>query len=192
MNLLSVNDLSIGYKRKNIQSSLSFDLNEGELLWIKGDNGSGKSTLVKTLLGQLKPLSGRFKWNLPHKEIGFLPQTLEQQLSIPLTIGEVLSSYENETFSDIELIDKTKMNIPFNKASGGEKQRTLISLEVLKGKKVLVLDEPLNHLDQTSRKAVWALVMKLMKDKLVSGFVIISHIKPETDHVFNLKEVTLS
>ena len=58
MNILTVQDLALGYDGQTIADQISFTLNRGDYLCIVGENGSGKTTLMKTLLGLQKPISG--------------------------------------------------------------------------------------------------------------------------------------
>ncbi len=61
-NVLSVADLSIGYDTTALATGISFLLRRGERLGIIGPNGSGKTTFLKTVLGELQPLSGGLTW----------------------------------------------------------------------------------------------------------------------------------
>lgn len=59
--IIKCNDLALGYENRVVVSDLNFKVDKGDYLCIVGENGTGKSTLVKTLLGLIKPLKGRWK-----------------------------------------------------------------------------------------------------------------------------------
>ena len=60
--------LTVGYREKIVQSSLSFTLNDGELVCMLGRNGCGKSTLLRTIAGLLPPIGGQFTIQTQAKE----------------------------------------------------------------------------------------------------------------------------
>ena len=59
MALLSFENITIGYDNHPIVENLNFEIEQGDYLTVLGENGAGKSTLLKTMLGLIKPLSGR-------------------------------------------------------------------------------------------------------------------------------------
>ncbi|MEP6704030.1 MAG: ABC-F family ATP-binding cassette domain-containing protein, partial [Acidobacteriota bacterium] len=75
-NVLAVEDLSVGYAKKELASHLNFSLMRGEVLGIIGGNGSGKTTLLKTILGQLRELDGKIHWGTK-TDIGYYTQNLD-------------------------------------------------------------------------------------------------------------------
>ena len=74
--ILQFKDVVLGYENKTVAKDINFEIKKGDYLCIVGENGAGKSTLVKTLLGLIKPLSGKITINLDKskKGIGYLPQ----------------------------------------------------------------------------------------------------------------------
>ena len=57
--LVSCVDAGLGYENRAIIEHLDFSVHRGEYICVVGENGSGKSTLIRTLLGLLKPVSGK-------------------------------------------------------------------------------------------------------------------------------------
>jgi len=75
MNLISCENISLGYGSQIVVENLNFTVDDGDYLCIIGENGAGKSTLIKTLLNLQKPLSGKiFLKNISAGDIGYLPQ----------------------------------------------------------------------------------------------------------------------
>ncbi len=72
-NVLAVEDLQIGYDTP--LSSCSFNLYKGQKLGIIGSNGIGKSTLLKTLVGNIKPISGNYEFG-HNVQIGYFDQQM--------------------------------------------------------------------------------------------------------------------
>lgn len=62
--ILQFKDVVLGYENKTVAKDINFEIKKGDYLCIVGENGAGKSTLVKTLLGLIKPLSGKITINL--------------------------------------------------------------------------------------------------------------------------------
>lgn len=85
---LNVSDLEIGYK--NTLSKVSFELERGQKLGIIGENGTGKSTLLKTIMGKVSSISGKYNFG-SNVTIGYFDQHLET-LDKNKTIYEELSS----------------------------------------------------------------------------------------------------
>src|SRR5262249_18386438 len=61
-NVLSVSDLEVGYDTFPLAKGISFLLRRGERLGVIGPNGSGKTTFLKTILGEIDPISGGLTW----------------------------------------------------------------------------------------------------------------------------------
>lgn len=170
--LIDVLDLSLGWGEKILFSELSFRLNIGEKLQIKGKNGAGKSTLIKTILslsksaasGQKDALpriySGLVELN-PNLKIGYYQQEIDpailklklgqaveniyHQLGKPLTEPQVKSILKRYLFEPTSDYDK-----PVIKLSGGQKARLQIIEMLANNPNLLILDEPTNHLDLPS------------------------------------------
>lgn len=196
--LLSIRDLSFETPRGvPLGRNLTFDLREGEVCLISGPNGSGKSTLLKVLLGLLPAKAGERSLSIPESQIHYLPQLENMEFHLPLTLGDVLDVAGNPPWSAIEslrLLEKRHAGLAWNTASGGERKRTLLTRALLTHPKLLVLDEPMNHLDGESRKAVIASLERFVSEPTKGGIVLVSHggLADDERPRFRLKEVVLS
>ena len=76
INVLDVEDLSIGYETKTLAEDITFTLHRGESLGVIGANGTGKTTFLKTVLGKIPELGGKMLWGLK-TDIGYYSQTLD-------------------------------------------------------------------------------------------------------------------
>ncbi|WP_417335747.1 ATP-binding cassette domain-containing protein [Halobacteriovorax marinus] len=175
MKYLTTENLVIGHK-KDLCKIDELAIESGEILHIKGRNGSGKSTLLKTLLGEISKRSGNFKWQLRAKEISYLPQSGFLSTNFNFTLEEILELYEVPKDISSILSDELKNRLWIN-ASGGEKQLTLILSRISQHTKLLILDEPLNHLDAESRKLIEELLLTLMHKSADFSILIVSHLE---------------
>lgn len=148
--VLTVTDMTIGYDTPLAKISLS--LERGQKIGIIGENGIGKSTLLKTLMGDVAPLSGSFSFGY-HTEIGYFDQQLAQ-ISGNVSLFDAFSS-EYPSMNDTQV--RTALGSfqfsgddvfrPVSSLSGGEKVRLTLCKILYRHPNVLILDEPTNHMD---------------------------------------------
>jgi len=158
-NVLLVEDLKIGYGEKVLAKDINFTLTRGEALGVIGGNGTGKTTFLKTVLGNIRELSGKIVWG-PKTDIGYYSQNLEdleprneviqelRRVAPSAENGELRSFLARFLFSGEDVFKSVK------DLSGGEKGRLALAKLIYSNKNVLVLDEPTNHLDIPSREAL--------------------------------------
>ncbi len=152
--VLKVDNLEIGYL--NILNKVSFELFRGDRLGIIGKNGVGKSTLLKTLMGMIPSLAGKYELGLKVM-VGYFDQQLE-------TLNPHNSIYEefSETFKDATdlqirsflanfMFYQDDVDKKISALSGGEKVRLELAKVIFENPNFLILDEPTNHLDILSK-----------------------------------------
>ena len=184
-------NLSLGYNTHTVVENLNFSVNTGDYLCIVGENGSGKSTLMKTILGLLKPLSGKITTGdgLLPDEIGYLPQQTEVQRDFPASVSEIVLSgcqsrcgkrpFYNRAEKALAQENIRKMGIEdlrkkcYRELSGGQQQRVLLARALCATQKMLLLDEPVSGLDPIVTKEMYALIEDLHKDGIT--IIMISH-----------------
>jgi ATPase subunit of ABC transporter with duplicated ATPase domains len=148
---------------------LSFQLNLGEMLTITGPNGIGKSTLLRLLLGETRAAAGSIQWQLPPERLGFLSQLHNQEFHINLTLADILG-FAGPLQADLigirshGLLSPQQLNLAWNTASGGERQKTLLTRVFLRDPAILILDEPMNHLDAGSREQLRSALRRFIDD----------------------------
>lgn len=155
---LIVKRLAIGYSRP-ILSNINFTIRGGQKVVITGFNGIGKSTLLKTLVGQLKVLSGSFSFSEQVK-LGYFEQDLfwENGEESPI---QIVSNYApsltiKEVRKNLACCGITKEHAmqPIGTLSGGEQAKVKICLLMLTPCNFIIMDEPTNHLDTQAKQAL--------------------------------------
>ncbi|MBA2494892.1 MAG: ABC-F family ATP-binding cassette domain-containing protein [Acidobacteria bacterium] len=158
-NVLMVEDLAIGYGENILARDINFTLNRGECLGVIGGNGTGKTTFLKTILGQIREISGKLIWGTK-TQIGYYSQQLEdleerneiinelRRIAPLAENGELRSFLARFLFVGEDVFKKVST------LSGGEKGRLALAKLIFSNVNVLVLDEPTNHLDIPSREAL--------------------------------------
>ena len=158
--LLVLEGVAAGYGDKVILSGIDLNLQAGQRIGLLGVNGAGKSTLIKTLVGDIPPLSGKLVAG-KGLVIGYFAQ---QQL-------EMLRHDQSPLWHLAKLSPRTREQelrnflggFNFNgemataaiaPLSGGEKARLALALIVWQRPNLLLLDEPTNHLDLETREAL--------------------------------------
>lgn len=149
--VVSVKDADIGYDVPIIKG-LNLDIYRGDKLAVIGANGAGKSTFIKTILGEIKPLSGEIHLG-ENLDIGYYEQSLDE-LNFDNTVFDEIFYDENISSTNEAYSLLARFNFSFDDAekkveilSGGEKSRLLLLKILIKKPNFLILDEPTNHLD---------------------------------------------
>lgn len=154
--LVEIKELCYGTpKGKLLISNLSFRLAEGQIGLVTGSNGLGKSTLLRILLGAAMPISGLVELGVPRRQISYLPQMQNRAFHIPLSLSDVMDfSRPTRTSPVFEqdrrrlcLLNQEQLSRSWNLASGGERQKALLAMTLLRPSPLVLLDEPLNHMD---------------------------------------------
>ncbi len=162
---------ALNLEGSSISLPVSFDLQQGEVLFLQGENGAGKSTLIKTLIGLHKPHVGQFKFTLSKDKIQYLPQLGNLNFHLPLTLKDMLplAATSSLLIKDIDLSKK------WNTASGGERQKISLAALLAEEPELLFLDEPFNHVDKASSILLEEALDLFLKTHPQSSLIIVSH-----------------
>lgn len=179
MKIIEVKNLSVIIDGDVIVDDVSFDVEEGEVLAIIGPNGAGKTTLFKALLSCI-PYQGEIKWK-PDIKIGYVPQRIEIEKSIPVTVeeffklnrGEISKKEIGEALDYIQL-DKSILKMGLGEVSIGQRQRLFIAWSVLTKPDVILFDEPTADVDIYGQKSIYQMLSHL-REKMHLTIIFISH-----------------
>jgi zinc/manganese transport system ATP-binding protein len=188
-----------------VWSGVDLSVGQGEFVAVLGPNGSGKSTLLHVLLGLL-PLSDGTATVLSgppgsaNSQIGYLPQrrsfdsgTRVRGLDLvrlgldgtrwgfplPMRISARGRAAARRVEEAIELVGASAYaSRPIGALSGGEQQRLLIAQALVRGPRILLLDEPLDSLDLSNQGAVAALVQRICKEEGVTVLLVAHDVNP--------------
>ncbi len=164
--MLQLEDITAGYPDAEgdginiILRDVRFSLEAGERIGLLGPNGAGKSTLVKTLVGELDPVSGERK---AHKDlkIGYFAQHTVESLRAGTSALDHLQDKAPGVATQVMRDFLGTWNFAGERAfesvdgfSGGERARLALALIAWDKPNLLLLDEPTNHLDLDMREAL--------------------------------------
>ncbi len=189
MNILSCENLTIGYGADIIQRNVSFSINSGDYVCIVGENGAGKSTLLKTVLGLIPPVDGQvlISDDVRREGIGYLPQQGVVQRNFLTSVYEViLSGNQNRMKLFYSRDDKLKVHSlagkfgisdllykRYSDLSGGQQQRVLLARALCVSDKLLILDEPVTGLDLDNQKLFYDMAKRINGDG--TTIIMVSH-----------------
>ena len=192
--MLSLENVGFSYKNANpLFRNLSFVIQSGDLVQICGPNGAGKTSLLRCLAGQEHFSEGRILWQKKPSS-ALLPQITASQFHIDLTFEDILrcslrSSYHPDFVLSLGLLESCELARTWNTASGGERQKLLLVKTLLADASLILLDEPLNHLDP-ARSQEWPLTMaRFFQWYPKKAVVFVSH---QDSSLANVRQIHLS
>ena len=183
--MISFKHVTKSFRRARILDGIDLEVGLGERVALIGSNGAGKTTLIRCLLGEYTHdgeilIQGRN----PRQErtdvlglIGFVPQLppplkmpVGQLINFAAALCNTLPTRVHEVASRLGLDVTDILSRPFNKLSGGMKQKLLIAIALGRDAKVLVMDEPAANLDPQARK----IFFELLAERAESTTMLIS------------------
>jgi ABC-2 type transport system ATP-binding protein len=173
------------FKRHRVLDGIDLDIALGERIALIGSNGAGKTTLIRCLLGEythggtvtIDGRSPRSERTAVLGKIGFVPQ-LPPPLKMP--VGQLVEFAASLCGTDPQRMHEIAARLgldmqdilarPFNRLSGGMKQKLLIAVALGRDAKVLVMDEPAANLDPEARH----IFFQLLAERLETTTMLIS------------------
>ncbi|HCG4536339.1 TPA: ABC-F family ATP-binding cassette domain-containing protein, partial [Salmonella enterica subsp. enterica serovar Typhi str. AG3] len=157
--VLSVDDLMIGYEGKSISKNINMRLFREDRIALVGPNGVGKSTLLKTIVKDLPIQSGNIRYGA-NVQIGYYDQEQAKLTGNKSVLQELWDEWPLLNEKDIRtilgrfLFSGDDVSKPVSSLSGGEKARVALAKLMMQKANLLVLDEPTNHLDLDSKEVL--------------------------------------
>lgn len=193
--MLKVENLSSGYGTITILRDISFEIGKGEIISIIGRNGVGKSTLIKTLIGLIRPKTGKVTYDgrditrmKPYERarlgIGYVPQghgvfpllTVRENLKM----GEMINTAGTDKSLEIayeyfpRLHERREQKA--GTLSGGEQAMLSIARTLIGRPKLMMLDEPSEGIQPNLAFQIGEIVKKCSEDMDISVIISEQHI----------------
>lgn len=194
--MIRIEHINKRFKKLKALDDISVTFENGQVISLIGPNGSGKTTLIKSILGMVKPDSGKIFFKDDYingsfeyrKEIGYMPQIgrypdnmkIGQLFSMLINIrNEPEENLDNELIKEFELYSMFEK--PMRTLSGGTRQKVSAAVAFLFNPPVLILDEPTAGLDPLASEILKEKILKeKQKEKLI---LITSHILSDLDEI---------
>lgn len=188
---VTVEDLTVAYDRTPVLQGVDLRIETGAMTAIVGPNGAGKSTLLKAMLGQIKPLSGRVRLQVPSSKhaVGYVPQSASVDWDFPATVLDVVLMGRYGHLGWIRRpkpIDKRRSRVALQQVgmeayarrqisqlSGGQQQRVFLARALVQEAELYFLDEPFKGVDMETEATLVGLLKALQaKGKTI---VVVHH-----------------
>ena len=190
--ILSTENLAVGYGNRTVVEGIDLSAVRGEILCLIGPNGAGKSTILKTLIRQLRPLSGAIR--LKGKDLAGIPEKeLARSCAAVLTgspapelmrcgelvalgrypytgrLGILTESDRRIVRESMEMTETAELkDLDFSRISDGQRQRVLLARAICQEPELLIMDEPTSFLDIRHKLEFMHLLRNLISQKQIS------------------------
>jgi zinc/manganese transport system ATP-binding protein len=197
--------LAAGYGSKATWSDANFSIPSGSFTAVLGPNGAGKSTLIRLILGLLHPMAGKLEvfGEAPRRgnpRIGYVPQgsTFDPELSIRgrdfVGLGVDGHRWGVRLTGRARVAAATDVSIAavgaegyadrqLGRLSGGEQQRLLLAQALVGQPSLLLMDEPLSHLDVRNQGAIVQLISEVARQRHLTVLLIAHDVNPLLRHI---------
>lgn len=191
---IKMKHLSVAFGDQVILEDVNLHIHCGSLNAIIGKNGAGKSTLIRAILNDI-PHTGDIEFKdtqngiIQKLKIGYVPQSINIEKNTPITVYDLIASYQNRWpvcfWKKKNIYEEIKTNLAFFEAeelidsqvcnlSGGQLQRVLLSMAIMDKPNLLLLDEPVSGIDQNGMELFYQ-TMDYLKKHYDLAIVLISH-----------------
>lgn len=153
--IFATNDLVIGYDNP-LSKPLNVTMEKGQKIALVGANGIGKTTLLRSILGEIKPISGSVERG-EYQYIGYFEQEVKE-VNQNTCIDEIWNEFPDLTQAEVRAalarcgLTRKHIESKISVLSGGEKAKVRLCKLLNRESNILVFDEPTNHLDVDAKE----------------------------------------
>lgn len=191
---IKIKNLGVKFGEQVVLEDVNLHIHCGSLNAVIGKNGAGKSTLIRAILNDISHTGDiEFKdtkdGHIQKLKIGYVPQTINIEKNTPVSVYDLIASYQYnypvflpqskkikrkimdvlKVFEAEDLIDKQVCNL-----SGGQLQRVLLSMAIMDKPNLLLLDEPVSGIDKNGMELFYK-TMDYLKTHYDLAIILISH-----------------
>jgi Cu-processing system ATP-binding protein len=194
--MIRIENINKRFRKLQVLDNISATFSKGQVISLIGPNGSGKTTLIKSILGMVKPNSGKILVDEQlingdpsyREKIGYMPQI--GRYPDNMKIGQLFKMLQNIRNIPAEKLDKVLIEQfelekifekPMRTLSGGTRQKVSAAIAFLFDTPILILDEPTAGLDPLASEI---LKEKILAEKKKNKLILItSHILSDLDEI---------
>lgn len=193
--LLDLRGIGYAVGARSILQSVFLQIARGQIVTVIGPNGAGKTTLIKVAMGLLDPSEGQVL-RAPELRIGYMPQRLHVERTMPISVARFLrlgkSVTDTRLMAELAMVGADALrDARLQDLSGGELQRVLLARALLQDPHLLVLDEPAQGVDLKGQAELYRLIVSI-RDERQCGVLMVSHdlhlVMAATDEVICLNQ----
>jgi len=184
--LLSLDGVTAGYDGTVALADIDFEVRKDTFTGVVGPSGSGKTTLLRCLLETVAPMRGSVT-RAPGLAVSYVPQLETVNWNFPVTVGECVLMARTDRWQPwasreekrevaavldrLGIAELSKRHI--RQLSGGQQQRMFLARALIRGPRLLLLDEPTSGVDVNTRHEMLHLLEELNRDGL--AIVLTTH-----------------
>jgi manganese/zinc/iron transport system ATP- binding protein len=201
---IEIDQLFVGYDRHTVLWDVSFSVPPGVMLCVLGPNGAGKSTLLKSVLGLIRPLSGKIDFfgeplDKSRSRIAYVPQRESVDWDFPITALDVVLMGRYGRLGVLQTLRKADLEAAYNaldlvgmsayakqqigELSGGQQQRLFLARALVQNPDLFLLDEPFAGIDLATEKILVDLLKKLSSQG--KTIIVVHHDLPTVNEYFD-------
>ncbi len=190
MPVVEVDNLKVVLGDAVLLDGITLEVASGEMVALIGPNGAGKTTLLKAILGLIPIRAGAIRlFGKPLRtlgperdRLGYVPQRMELDRAIPVTVMELLGINTPRRYFSPDRVRQVLAEVDaahllerqVGRLSGGELQRVLIAMNLLRDPAVLFLDEPATGIDREGERLFYDVVEHLRAERGMT-VLMVSH-----------------
>lgn len=176
--ILELKNISVSFWDNRVLNNISFEIFKGDIVSLIWKNGTWKSTLLKTIVW----INKNYSWAIikNYKKIWYVPQKINFDPTVPLTVIEFLEIYNKKNIIKIKKLFKifdseNLIKKQVSKLSGWELQKVLIVNSLLSEPEFLILDEPTAWIDSIWEEIFYGMIHDIQVEFPDLAILIVSH-----------------